>query len=183
MASLHYVKKPGVAIMRKQVGATLAITLILLFVVTLLGVSALQVTHMQEKMTSNLQDKELSFDAAESALRAGENWLLSLNREPDVVVNCAAHPCVQETYQNVDYTSQSTSWWQANSAAYTTDLTHIATQPRYLIEFLHFVPDSPELGQSLVKSRGVFYYQITAFGTGASDSAVSILQTTVGRRF
>ena len=41
--------------MIKEQGATLAITLILLFVMTLLGVSAMQVTQMQEKMASKLE--------------------------------------------------------------------------------------------------------------------------------
>ena len=169
--------------MIKEQGATLAITLILLFVMTLLGVSAMQVTQMQEKMASNLQDKEVSFDAAESALRAGEKWLLSLTREPVTLEQCPTYPCVKETYQNLDYTTQTKAWWEANSAVYTSGLSNIASQPRYIIEFLHFVPDSPEIGQSLVKSKGVFYYQITARGSGSSDDAVSVLQTTLGRRY
>lgn len=166
-----------------QQGVTLALTLILLFVITLLGVSAMQVTQMQEKMASNLQDKELSFNAAESALIAGENWLLSLINQPPVVSNCTVFPCVSSVYQNLVFTDQTSSWWESNSAAYGTSLENIASQPRYIIEFLQFIPDSQVIGDSSVKSTGVFYYQITARGTGATNNSVSILQTTVGRRF
>lgn len=169
--------------MKIQKGATLAITLILLFLVTLLGVSSMHVSRMEEKMSANLQDKELSFHAAETALSAAEAWLLSLNTQPAVHATCSAFPCIRETYQNIDFTLQSNSWWQTNSADYNTALANIATPPRYIIEFLAYVPDSPELGSSSKKSQGVFYYQITARGTGATDNAVSILQTTVGRRF
>ncbi|RUQ89034.1 pilus assembly PilX family protein [Legionella septentrionalis] len=169
--------------MKKQSGATLAITLILLFLVTLLGITAMQVTHMQEKMSANLQDKELSFNAAESALAAGEAWILGLTRQPSVQTTCSLFPCVQENYQDIIFKDQSVSWWQENSAAYASPLDNIATPPRYFIEFLQFVPDSPTVGSSSAKSTGTFYYQITTRGTGASDNSVSILQSTVGRRF
>ncbi|GGI79643.1 pilus assembly PilX family protein [Legionella impletisoli] len=170
-------------VITKQQGATLAVTLILLFVVSLLGVSAMHVTQMQEKMSSNLQDKELSFNAAESALMAGEEWLLGLTTQPPVVTTCSSFPCVQTVFQNTDITTQDSSWWVSNAAAYNNNLENINTSPRYIIEFLEFIPDSQVIGDSSIKSTGVFYYQITARGTGASDDSVSILQTTLGRRF
>ncbi|WP_165475019.1 pilus assembly PilX family protein [Legionella yabuuchiae] len=166
-----------------QQGATLAVTLILLFVVSLLGISAMHVTQMQEKMSSNLQDKELSFSAAESALMAGEEWLLGLTTQPPVVTTCSSFPCVQTILQNTDITAQTSSWWNSNAATYNTDLEHINSSPKYIIEFLEFIPDSLVIGDSSIKSTGVFYYQITSRGTGSSDESVTILQTTLGRRF
>ena len=169
--------------MSRQQGATLAVALIFLFLITLLGVSAIQVTSMQEKMSSNLQDKEFSFNAAESALAAGEKWVLDLTREPTTFTLCSPYPCVQETYINITLGTQTESWWQSHSASYSTPLDNITTSPRYIIEFLQFVADSPVLGDSSVKSKGTFYYKITARGTGSSDNSVSVLQTTIGRRF
>ena len=169
--------------MMKQTGATLAITLILLFLVTLLGISSLQVTHLEEKMSSNLQDKELSFNAAESALSAGEAWIISQTTIPYEQSSCTSFPCVHSEYQNVDFSTQTSSWWTTNSATYSNTLTNINTPPRYIIEFLTFVPDTPEVGNSTQKSKGVYYYQVTARGTGSSDNAVTILQSTVARRF
>lgn len=170
-------------ILHPQVGATLAVTLLILFVITLLGVSAIQVTQMQEKMSSNLQDKELSFNAAESALAAGEAWIIGLVKQPSEVKTCTVYPCVQEAYQDFIIEEQTASWWSANSAAHTTSFTNIATPPRYVIEYLQFIPDAPVVGDSSVKSAGVFYYQVTARGTGTSDNSVTVLQSTVGRRF
>lgn len=169
--------------MKTQLGATLAITLILLFLVTLLGVSAMQVTQMEEKMSANLQDKELSFNAAESGLAAGEAWIMALSRQPTLQVTCSPYPCVQEAYQNLNFSGQTSTWWQTNSAAYSSPLDNVTTSPRYVIEFLQFVPDAPIVGDSSVKSSGVFYYQITTRGTGSSDDSVSLLQSTIGRRF
>ena len=169
--------------MKNQRGATLAITLLILFIITLLGVSSIQVTQMQEKMSANIQDKEFSFNAAESALAAGEAWLTGLSREPSVQLVCTSHPCVKEPYQNVNLATQSTEWWQSNSGVYNERLDNVTSPPRYIIEFLEFVPDTPATGDSSIKSPGSYYYQITARGTGATSQAVSVLQTTYARRF
>lgn len=183
MGYLYNAKKQGIAIMMRQRGATLAVALLLLLVITLLGVTAIQVTHMQEKMSSNLQNKELSFAAAESALSAGEAWILGQTHEPTVYTTCTTYPCVQEPYQNVNLATQTSPWWQQRSAEYTPTIDGIYTKPRFIIEFMQFVPDSPVVGSSATKSTGVFYYQVTARGTGATDEAVTILQTTVARRY
>jgi len=163
-------------------GATLAITLLILFIITLIGVSSIRVTLMQEKMSTNLQDKELSFNAAETGLAAGESWLLSQSIQPAVYVQCSVYPCVVEVYDSTNLDEQSNSWWSSNSAEYGSDLDNVATRPRYIIEFLQFVPDTPEIGNSNAQN-GVFYYQITARGTGSSNDSASTIQATVARRF
>ncbi|WP_367606228.1 PilX N-terminal domain-containing pilus assembly protein [Legionella sp. W05-934-2] len=169
--------------MIKQSGATLPIALILLFVTTLLAVSTIQTTQMQEKMSANLQDKEISFMAAESALAAGEAWLIGLATLPTPAPSCQSFPCVMDRIDNSDFANASDTWWQANSAAYSTSLSNVYTAPRYLIEFIQFVPDSPVIGQSSGQIPGVYYYQVTAKGTGSTNEAETVLQTTVARRF
>lgn len=166
----------------KYRGATLATTLLILFIITLLAVSTIQVTQMQEKMTANLQDKEISFHAAESALAAGENWILNLQQEPVPVAVCSNFPCVQSLFGNMDFSTQNAGWWQSHSTTYSTALYNVSNSPHYLIEFLQYVPDTPIVG-SLNSSGGVYYYQITARGTGSTTDSQTILQTTVARRF
>ncbi|MES9973614.1 MAG: PilX N-terminal domain-containing pilus assembly protein [Candidatus Thiodiazotropha sp.] len=51
-----------------QRGAALAISLIFLVIITILSVSAMRTTNLDTKITVNHQLKELSFQAAESAL-------------------------------------------------------------------------------------------------------------------
>lgn len=60
---------------QRQRGAVLIISLIFLLVLTLIGVSAMQGTTMQERMSANMQDRNVAFQASEAALRAGEDWL------------------------------------------------------------------------------------------------------------
>lgn len=53
----------------QQQGATLAIVLIFLVLVTLIGVTGMTTTTLEEKMAGNLKDINLAFQAAESGLR------------------------------------------------------------------------------------------------------------------
>lgn len=57
---------------RRQSGAVLIIGLILLVVLTLLGVQGMRTNLAQERMAFNVKERNLAFQAAEAALRAGE---------------------------------------------------------------------------------------------------------------
>jgi Tfp pilus assembly protein PilX len=60
---------------QRQQGAALVVGLLLLLVVTMVGVSSMRNTTIQEKMSGNLRDQNLSFQAAETALNTGESIL------------------------------------------------------------------------------------------------------------
>lgn len=53
---------------RAQKGAALVTSLMILFVLTLVGVSAMQTTTLEEKMSGNLRNTNIAFQAAESCL-------------------------------------------------------------------------------------------------------------------
>ncbi len=59
----------------RQRGAVLIVSLIFLLLMTLIGVTAMQTTTLQERMAGNMRDQNLAFQAAEAALRQGEVWL------------------------------------------------------------------------------------------------------------
>lgn len=63
----------------EQRGATLAIVLIFLVLVTLIGVTAMTTTTLEEKMAGNLKEQNLAFQAAESALRDAKLDILGLD--------------------------------------------------------------------------------------------------------
>ncbi len=52
----------------KESGAVLAISLILLLVITLVGLSTYQTTGLEETMAANAQQKNMSFQASEAAI-------------------------------------------------------------------------------------------------------------------
>ena len=65
-----------------QRGVALVVSLVLLLVATLIGLASVRGTNLQERMSSNMYDRSLAFQRAESALRAAEdaitaNWQIS----------------------------------------------------------------------------------------------------------
>ncbi|EHQ53727.1 Tfp pilus assembly protein PilX [Ectothiorhodospira sp. PHS-1] len=66
---------PRHGLVNAQTGSALIIALIFLLLITMIGVTAMQSTTMQERMAGNLRDGYLAFEAAEAALREGETWL------------------------------------------------------------------------------------------------------------
>ena len=53
----------------KQQGTVLVLSLIILSVLTLVAVTGMKTSITEEKMTGNLRDRELAYQAAEAALR------------------------------------------------------------------------------------------------------------------
>lgn len=167
----------------KQRGVSLAISLVMLLVISIISVSAIRVATMDEKMTSNMADKEMSFQASESGLMQAEKWLMQLALEPVAKSACEQHPCVKQLDTSLDFTLRNDAWWSANAGNYnTTSLIHINKPPRYYVEHYRFVPDNPTIGNGV--SSGFNYYRVTSRGLAGSDnSALSILQTSIARRF
>jgi type IV pilus assembly protein PilX len=66
----------------QQKGAVLIVSIIVLLVLTLISVTAMQTTSLEEKMAGNMRNKNLAFQAAEAALRAGEGYLSSATLDP-----------------------------------------------------------------------------------------------------
>lgn len=65
--------RPMTALPRNhQRGATLIIALIMLLLLTIIGLSSMRGTSLQESMAGNMRDGNLAFQAAEAALRQGE---------------------------------------------------------------------------------------------------------------
>lgn len=60
-----------------QTGSALIVSLVMLLLISLIGVGSMQGTILQERMASNLHDRNIAFQASERALRRGENWLTS----------------------------------------------------------------------------------------------------------
>ncbi|WP_020410260.1 pilus assembly PilX family protein [Hahella ganghwensis] len=59
----------------KERGSALIISLIFLVLLTIVGLSASNMSNMEERMTANFRDHELAFQAAEAALVEAEKWV------------------------------------------------------------------------------------------------------------
>lgn len=73
----------------RQRGAILFVALMLLLVMTVLILSSVRGTVIQERMAANLYDRSLAFQAAEAALREAERWV-QLNTPKPAAGTCDA---------------------------------------------------------------------------------------------
>lgn len=158
-----------------QSGAVLVVSLLILLVMTLLGVSALSTSSLEEKMASNLQDKALAFEAAEAALREGEEFLEG--------VGIPAFNGTNGLYQQNALSWDTLDWTDTSAVrVYSGTIPTVALQPRYVIEEL---PNTTEVGESIKVGFGepkkVGRFRITAWGVGGSRTAVAVLRTTFRR--
>ncbi|MDZ7826809.1 MAG: PilX N-terminal domain-containing pilus assembly protein [Gammaproteobacteria bacterium] len=60
----------------------LFLALVVLLIITILGVSGLQTTILEERMAANARDRDLAFQAAEAALLDAELFLSNASLPP-----------------------------------------------------------------------------------------------------
>lgn len=163
---------------RNQSGAVLVVSLIMLLLLTLIGVTGMQTTSMEEKMAGNTRDRSVAFQAAESALRDAERDIT--NSRNLVGYTGFSVGCGGSTGSTGDDglcynggTAYSTDIWttismtSAPSAAYgqfthAAAIPNLSAQPRYIIEGLPSGTDT--------------YYRITVRAQGALPTTVVWLQ-------
>ena len=77
------VKPNRLGVPKHQQGVTLIVTMIFIVLLTFLGVHTIQDTALEEKMAANLYHSNIVFQAAEDALRDGEDELTGSATIPD----------------------------------------------------------------------------------------------------
>jgi type IV pilus assembly protein PilX len=173
---------------QKQHGAALVISLILLTLITIIGLSAMRSGVMQQKMATNERDAELAFQATETVLRDAENWLSSQLVEPLATANGSTNVWELNAMDPNDGNPQSwwqerdQTWWNNTGVSYGVALDNINTPPLSIIEYQYFKSDDLIIGDG-GPPNGTSYYRITGQGTGGSDFARSLLQSTLAKRY
>ncbi len=168
----------------RQQGAALVVALLMLLVLTVLGIAAMQVTRMEERMAGNSRDVNLAFQGAEAGLRDSEARIAAMTTRP---LPCSAAPCAvwHKDLLEPDLRDQILSWWTTNGTEYgvagTAEITEVTRDPLVVTESLGFVPDSLSIGHGPPEGRD--FYKVTANSTGASDTANAVLESTYTRRF
>lgn len=173
---------------KKEAGAALIVSLVILVLMTLLGLSSIRTSSLEEKMSTNLRDQELAFQAAEIALRDAEKRISVLANEPIATQDGSNEnvwttnaPDATPTNATPWWIERNDSWWEANGVA-SVNVANVATSPRYIIEKLVFDKDTEAQGTGSPVD-GQIYYRITARGTGGSNQARVLLQSTVVKRY
>ena len=148
---------------RGQRGVVLIVALVVLLVLSMLGISSMQGTLMEERMAGNMYDRNLAFQAAEAALRAGEaDALAGTNIAYDVSSVSTSAPVDLEYEGN----------WPGTAIDYSATLAGLATAPEYIIERQRPLPpleaDQPMQAPLM---------RVSARGTGRNGTSVVVLQS------
>ena len=171
---------------QRQRGVALIMALVFLMILTIIGVTALSTTSLQEKMAGNVQDKNTAFQAAESALREAEGVVLAWTAATTPAFTGSGY------YQPRAATDPNGPWW-SDDTTWTTGGAHIGASavaeavdpPSYIIEDLGSVGGGSAGTGSLVAgfnppatvAGGSNMYRITARAVGRTRSAVAMVQS------
>lgn len=141
----------------RQHGTALVVALVFLLLMTLIGVTAMQTTTLQERMAGNERDRNLAFQAAEAALRAGEEWVAT-SWSSLGSATALANP----------------GQWDGSGATgtITIDSAQLASQP----VFHAGPPQRVRVGSGLPPTFRCIY-PVTARAVGGSSEAVVVLRT------
>lgn len=172
----------------KQKGAVLIVSLLLLLVTTMLGITSMSTTVMEEKMAGNSRQKQLAFQAAEAGLRQAETWLntnittvtafetlfnaggtaeLYWERQPNP--GLASKPVAFDIYNP-------NAWLIGNSIQTTQVLQSGQPNPRYIIEYMGRIGEAPL--DVLVPDDRRFAFRVTALGEGTDGITSYVTRST-----
>ena len=168
---LHFLRRRS-----RQGGAILVSALLMLLVLTVIGVSVMQITRMQERMAGNTRDLNLAFQGAEAALREAEQGIW----DTPTIIPCTTPDCTRPAAVLPVLNNQDAVWWNDESQEYGEDgdqeIEELAEDPQFVTEELAFV------GPLVVDDPGGrMFYQVTSRSAGASGRANTTLQTTFAK--
>ena len=178
----------------KQSGAALPVALVMLLISTIIGLSSMRSATQQEKISSNLYDRSLAYQAAEAALRAAETAIV--DGKISNIIACTEvvnTDVVCSSIPPVTFTSTNTDWKDADVALPENQELLNTGKPQYYIQNLGSTGGIAELGsersanddayESMGKAAsGATLYRITARSSNPEDSknrALVVLQATI----
>jgi type IV pilus assembly protein PilX len=169
----------------RQRGAALVIALLMLLVMTVLGVAAMGVTRMEERMAGNARDLDVAFQSAEAGLRFSEERIRALTLRPNTGTAAGSAVYTLDHWKLTDLRNAALSWWTTNAIEYGTpsvrEITDSTRDPLVVTEDLGFIADSLTRGHGPPEGRS--FYKITSNASGATNSANAILESTYTRRY
>lgn len=192
--------QPSIPFSRRQSGAVLIVSMLLLLVITVLALGASQSTRLQERMAGSQRNYDLAFQAAEAGVRAGERMVdpKSMTAPPPPCSDISKGPCLvyERGYLDsfVSYEEQAyqpRSWWTERAQSYSTTPNQISgtagvglakADPQFYIEEVQEVPDALSVPPTGPPPSRV-YYRIIARGEGGTENAQVVIHSTYVRRF
>ena len=179
-----------IGLRKQEQGIALFLSLVMLLILTILGVSSIETTSMQERMARNAMDTDLAFQAAESAAQDGEDYIESNidSLAPFDAGNAASNGLYYNQPYNQTPNWEQVDWSGSNVRTGESSVAGVVAAPRYIIEHVKTVISQQDtlnlnnIGQGTGGGRTQIF-RITSYGTGGSSTAHVMIQVTYGKRF
>lgn len=166
-----------------QNGAVLFVGLMMLLVMSLIAITSMQSTNLEERMAGNTRDSMVAFQASEAGLKAGETLVDSGTLTLAMFDNDGSDGLYDNTY---DMIWDAINWTNGDSLLYTAfnKPINIETEPRFVVQHIAETQVAPKVqlenyGEGEA-SKTVQLFRITSRGTGGSDSTAVVLQSVYG---
>mgnify|MGYP000450169848 CR=1 FL=1 len=177
-----------------QEGFVLIVGLVILGLLTMLALSSMRDTTMQEKMAGASRDSGLAFQAAESALRDAENCITATTADCafDAIANDAHFSQDDAAFPNHNTLFDAATWVAYDPPGAATDLAGVTSKAKgdaadgvnYIIRKASTVGGGAGGAKAIVvggygntaATESQAIYEITARGAGASGAGQSVLR-------
>lgn len=170
----------------KQQGVALITVLFMLLLMIIIGMAGMRTTTLEEKMSANLRDQTIAFQAAESAISEAELVVEAMVQLSQF--NDAGTGGYYQSTDNTDSPWETADWDDTTKVITGTAISGATSAPRYIVEhFTEVATDSDTFnmgnyGQD-VGAGNFEIFRVTALGTGASSTSRAIVQSSYGKRF
>lgn len=169
----------------KQQGASLLVSLVLMTLLVVIGLSSFKLASFSQKLEANKEDSHLARIVAESALREAEQAISSDDAMMTSKLNSGVYKVTDSDTAKWQVTTTQNLWQEdGKTITYGKDVADIdkrlSTAPLYIIEELP-EPEQFKEENSAVTGHGqqdrAEQYRITARGTGPSQTLDRYIQS------
>ncbi len=170
---------------KRQNGFTLIMSMVILIILTMLGLSSIQGTQTEIAMAGNMRDADIAFQSAELGLISAESVLGSTisKNDFDDTNGLYAENTLDPDYFKAD------SWGSDNSQTSSATLANVYTNPKFIIKYLGDRSQN-EVAKVNIGGYGtqqpgftVSNFRTTSRGFGQSDRSARMLQSYYGKAF
>ena len=174
---------------RNQHGAVLFVSLILLLILTLIGITAARLQTGEEAMARNAHNHQLAMQSAEAALRSAESSLwIGLYSTSDFAANTSGLYELQSEIQSGTPASVADTIDWSSPAGQTMPyggptLAGVPVPPEAAQVIIESLPPAatpltgPICGAGYGQTQGCFVYRVTAHAVGGDSSSNATLQS------
>ena len=168
---------------KKQQGAVLVISLFILAVITMFSITGMRTSTIEEKLSANLRDRTVAFQASELGLTAGETFLAGIAGIGAITGTNGLYTAAQP---EPDYESAAT-WTNTQSAAniQLDGAGSVTITPQYIVKHMGETEGPNTVsgninviggGQQIVNDK-LQIFKVVSRSRGLSPNAIVTLQT------